>query len=253
MIYYFIYETTNLVNGKKDRGIHKTNNIEDGYLGSGIAFLYAIDKHGYENFTREILEFCDSYDELLEKEKIYVNEEWVKSHLNYNLKTGGQSAGILSDESKNRISETLKEGYKSGRIKITPHINIQTEEKNKKISETLKERYKTHDHPSKGIEPWNKNKPGSQVAWNKGLIMGPHTKESNEKRSKTLKERYKTQEHPVKGREPWNKNKPGLQVAWNKGKEMKKYKCIYCDAEMNLLNLNKYHMDNCKFKNTEQN
>jgi hypothetical protein len=33
-------------NGKKYRGIHKTSKIEDGYLGSGIAFKKAIEKYG---------------------------------------------------------------------------------------------------------------------------------------------------------------------------------------------------------------
>src|ERR1017187_9973299 len=116
MIYYFVYETTCLINSKKYRGIHKTENINDGYLGSGLSFKLSVKKYGKENFTREILEFCNSYDNLLELEKIYVDEEWVKDKSNYNLKTGGQSAGILSEESRKKLSETLKEGYRSGRL-----------------------------------------------------------------------------------------------------------------------------------------
>jgi hypothetical protein len=65
MIYYILYETTNLVNGKKYRGIHKTENLEDGYLGSGYALLESVNKYGKENFTREVLRFCESYDELI--------------------------------------------------------------------------------------------------------------------------------------------------------------------------------------------
>ena len=86
MIYYFIYETTNLINGKKYRGIHKTSNINDGYLGSGVAFENAVIKYGKQNFVREIIEFCSSYDELIALEKYYVNDEWVRDHSNYNLK-----------------------------------------------------------------------------------------------------------------------------------------------------------------------
>jgi hypothetical protein len=101
-MYFIIYETTNLINGKKYRGIHQTKDLDDNYLGSGIVFNKALKKYGKENFEKHILEYCSSYDELLEKEKIYVDEKWVKDKNNYNIKTGGQSAGILSDESKKK-------------------------------------------------------------------------------------------------------------------------------------------------------
>ena len=73
--YYILYETTNLINGKNYRGIHKTSKLEDGYLGSGLVLEKSIKKYGKENFKREILEFCNSYEELLEKETLYVDEE----------------------------------------------------------------------------------------------------------------------------------------------------------------------------------
>ena len=113
---FFVYETTNLVNNNKYRGIHKTTDIDDGYIGSGTAFKCAVEKYGKENFKREILEYCNSYAELLEKEKIYVDEKWVKDRTNYNCKTGGQSAGILSEESRLKISNTLKDKYKNGEL-----------------------------------------------------------------------------------------------------------------------------------------
>ena len=44
--YYILYETTNLINGKNYRGIHKTSKLEDGYLGSGLALEKSIKKYG---------------------------------------------------------------------------------------------------------------------------------------------------------------------------------------------------------------
>jgi len=250
MTYYILYETTNLVNGKKYRGIHKTLKLNDGYLGSGKVLLNAVNKYGKENFHREILEFCSSYEELLEKEKIYVDEDWVSDYSNYNLKTGGQSAGILSDESKNKISETLKRKYDNGEIDrrsgIQPYLT--TEEINNKISRTLKERYSKEEHHSKGSIPWNKGKIGLQEAWNKGIKTGPQSDEVKEKKSKTLKDRYSKEEHHSKGTEPWNKGKKGAQVAWNKGIEMEKVECPHCSKKIDKFNAKRWHFDNCKLK-----
>jgi len=248
--YYILYETTNLINGKNYRGIHKTSKLEDGYLGSGLALEKSIKKYGKENFKREILEFCESYDELLEREVIYVDEEWVKDKSNYNLKTGGQSAGILSDESKKKISETLKRKYKSGEIVALGKLGgipwnkdkkgIYSEDYRNKISEGLK-----------GREPWNKGSKGLQEAWNKGLELGPMTEEEKEKRSKTLKERYKNIEHHSKGVEPWNKGLKGVQEAWNKGKEMEKTECPHCGKLVDIGNGKRWHFDKCKQKPVE--
>jgi hypothetical protein len=186
---YFVYETTNLINSKKYRGIHKTSNIDDGYLGSGLVLLLSVNKYGKENFTREILEYCNSYDELIEKEKLYVDENWVKDPLTYNLKTGGQSAGILSDESKNKISETLKRKYESGEIiAVGWNTGISpTEEVKRKISETLKEKYKNEEHPSKGKTKSSASWEKGHVPWVKGKKLGPHTDESKKKKIRYFK------------------------------------------------------------------
>ena len=248
-IFFVLYKTTNLVNGKTYIGIHKTNNLEDGYLGSGFALTEAVEKYGKDNFKREILEFCSSYDELLELEKLYVDIDWVRDKSNYNLKTGGQSAGILSDESKKKISESLLEGYKSGRIVIKKYTKYPLSEDLKdKISTSLKLLYKDKEHNRKGKAPWNKGLKGAQVGWNKGLKLEPMTEEEKEKRSKTLKERWKNQEHHSKGVEPWNKGLKGAQVAWNKGVEMEKIECPHCGKMSDKGNSKRWHFDNCKLK-----
>ena len=66
---HFIYKTTNLLNGKYYYGAHSTENEKDNYLGSGVSLERAIKKYGKKNFIREIILYCDSVDELYEKEK----------------------------------------------------------------------------------------------------------------------------------------------------------------------------------------
>ena len=51
---YYIYLTTNLINGKKYIGKHY-GEINDSYLGSGILIKKAIKKYGSNNFTKKIL------------------------------------------------------------------------------------------------------------------------------------------------------------------------------------------------------
>lgn len=89
-MYHFIYKVTNLVNGKWYIGKHSSRNLDDGYLGSGIAIRKAVEKFGKENFSREILEFCKSSAEAYSKEAELVTMEVVNDPMSYNLCLGGK-------------------------------------------------------------------------------------------------------------------------------------------------------------------
>lgn len=84
-----VYKITNLVNNKIYVGVHKTNNLEDGYMGSGIVMRQAIKKYGLNNFDKEILFDYETYQEALNKEKEIVNEEFLSRNDTYNLRRGG--------------------------------------------------------------------------------------------------------------------------------------------------------------------
>ena len=53
-MHHYVYIITNQLNGKQYVGDHSTNNLEDGYLGSGVLLLRAKKKYGKENFSREV-------------------------------------------------------------------------------------------------------------------------------------------------------------------------------------------------------
>jgi Putative endonuclease segE, GIY-YIG domain len=89
-VFYYLYKTTNLVNGKIYIGKHKTKNPNDGYIGSGKLLKRAIVKYGRENFKFEILQWFDNEELLNVREKELVTEEFCLRKDNYNLCVGGR-------------------------------------------------------------------------------------------------------------------------------------------------------------------
>lgn len=70
-------------------GQHTTSNLDDSYMGSGIAIKSAIKKYGIENFRKEWIMFCEDLDELNYYERVFVDETWVSRSDTYNLCLGG--------------------------------------------------------------------------------------------------------------------------------------------------------------------
>jgi hypothetical protein len=87
---YLIYKITNQINGRYYIGRHRTNNINDSYMGSGKAITNAVKKYGVENFSKEIIAESWNESDLWELEKLIVNEEIVKDPKSYNMTYGGK-------------------------------------------------------------------------------------------------------------------------------------------------------------------
>lgn len=79
-IYHFTYKV-NHKSGKYYVGRHSTNNLNDGYLGSGKWVRTIKDK---DTLTREIIDFYDTFDELLEAENKLIAEN-IDNELNMNF------------------------------------------------------------------------------------------------------------------------------------------------------------------------
>lgn len=92
----YIYQTTNLINGKRYIGKHKSDKFEyNDYLGSGKLLNEAIKKYGKENFNCELIERCNSIEELNQKEQYWINKyNAVESSNFYNLARGGDGGDL---------------------------------------------------------------------------------------------------------------------------------------------------------------
>lgn len=88
-----IFMVENLVNGKKYIG--KQVNDKPSYMGSGIILKAAIKKYGKENFRKEILEYCNTKEELNAREIYWIDRyDAVNSDMFYNLALGGQGGDL---------------------------------------------------------------------------------------------------------------------------------------------------------------
>ena len=87
-------------------GIHSTDNLDDGYAGSGVKFRKKYNSDP-SRFTMEIIHYDDSRSGIEEFEEVLVDDEMLKDPLCLNLMTGGGSGGLPSDESKAKMSASM--------------------------------------------------------------------------------------------------------------------------------------------------
>ena len=118
-MFYTIYKTINLLNGKFYIGKHQTENIHDLYYGSGSLIKSAISKYGKKNFKKEILFVFDNELEMNEKEKELVNEELINQINTYNVGIGGEGGPHFkgkkhSIDNIEKMIETGFAGYTTG-------------------------------------------------------------------------------------------------------------------------------------------
>ena len=92
--FHYIYKITRVDgSGKFYIGMHSTDDLDDGYFGSGQLLWKSIKKHGKEKHEKEILAFLPSRKELKDRERELVNEEILDDPLCMNLQLGGEGGG----------------------------------------------------------------------------------------------------------------------------------------------------------------
>ncbi len=198
-MHYTVYKVTNDINGKVYIGTHKTKNVNDGYMGSGKYLKRAIEKHGPENFTKEILFDFDNSQEMFEKERELVTLDFISEENTYNLKVGGfggwDHENLDSIKQRNKClkgiekQRWLRENDSTWRENVKIKLSIAMKKRNiesgnkyqKLASEAFKLKGHTLESKSK-IGLANKGK----VPWNKGKS---HSEETKQKISDAVKKR----------------------------------------------------------------
>lgn len=211
--YNYVYKITNLVNGKIYIGKHSTDDINDGYMGSGVILHQAYKKYGLECFNKEVIDYYNNENELNQGEIYWIAQfNSTDPKIGYNLTYGGE--GKLgckhSQESKRKMSEAKKGKYcGENHPMYGKHFSYETR---RKMSEAAKGRCgektgmhgKHHSEEAKlkiskalkGIEPWNKGK--------------THSEEAKRKMSEAATGRKRkplSEEHRRKLRLAWQKRK----------------------------------------------
>lgn len=133
MRFFYLYRITNTINERIYIGVHQTEDLEDGYMGSGKYLIAAQKKYGIENFKKEILEFFTNEEEMFLKEFEIVNEEFVKQDNTYNIFTGGRGWNKYSSNLTNERRKFLLENDASFRERYS-----------KKLSERIPKPTKEH-------------------------------------------------------------------------------------------------------------
>jgi len=207
--YNYFYKITNLLNNKYYYGIHKTDDLNDGYMGSGTYLKNSIKKYGINNFKKEIICYFSSYEELLKYESDIVNENIINDTNSYNIRLGGLGGfnHISKEIRQNNIRKLLStlwlndEYMKKHKIKSSIHM--------KKLHKDGKIKYdtfKNRNHSEETIEKMKlKHKLNEHQKGNKNSQYGTCWINKEKENKKIKKEELNT----------W------LEQGWIKGRKIK--------------------------------
>ena len=164
-----VYKTTNLITGKIYVGQCVDN--RDSYLGSGKWLKRSIKKYGKQNFKKEILETCNSIEELNEREAYWISVlNSTNPKIGYNILEGGKN---------HKGSVPWNKGLRGVQKAWNKGLNKNTDERVKEYALSSIKTRKNRKYIA-----WNKNLKG----FNKGHETKKITKEQIQYSQPTRKE-----------------------------------------------------------------
>lgn len=169
--HHFIYLTTNVLTGRFYVGMHSTDNLEDGYMGSGQILWRSIKKYGQGNHKVEIIEHLHSREELQKREKEIVNENLLLDPLCMNLKIGGNGGWDHLQKDDKYFAIRSRNGKIFGSVNGANALNKLTSE----------------DRSDRAKEDWAKNRETKLEALLKFTSIAANSDAAKEKKRETWK------------------------------------------------------------------
>ncbi len=177
--FHYIYKITR-IDGRYYIGLHSTDNMEDGYFGSGKQLWYSFKKHGKHAHTKQIIEMLPSRKLVKAREKELVTIEQLRDPLCMNLCLGGGGRDDFTTNPETRAKISARAKMRAPRK--------QTLEEREKRSATLKNRPKSPEAIKNSVAAKLANLT-DETRWKlgSGNRNKPQTIEANIKRSASLK------------------------------------------------------------------
>lgn len=116
--YHIIYKTTCLVTGRYYIGMHSTDDLEDGYMGSGQVLWKSIKKYGKEQHKFEVMEHLPDREALALREEEIITKDILQDPRCMNLRTGGTGnypGSPIPELTRQKLSEKGKAAWAEGR------------------------------------------------------------------------------------------------------------------------------------------
>jgi len=172
---HILYKTTRF-DGKYYIGIHSTNNINDGYMGSGLLLRHSVKKYGRDAHITEVLEILPTREELKSREIELLTEETLSDIMCFNIAGGGTGGnigggGFFSDEHRQKF-HTAGGNTTAAKRKTDESFNS-------KINTAI----------SKGLKEFNQKHPGANLKAAIAASKAAASEKSKAKRAATNKER----------------------------------------------------------------
>ncbi len=145
---HYLYKTTCLITGRYYIGMHSTHKLEDGYMGSGKRLRYSLRKHGVDNHVKEILEFFETRELLVEAEKKAITSDMIIDNNCMNLREGGYGGGgIWSEQHKEKFIKAGIDNFNNTKdIRMVNLLKVKsTTSYRTNMSNGKKKYFQTHD------------------------------------------------------------------------------------------------------------